>query len=51
MVIFPSKTIHSTQQTMSNKERISISADIVCISKDSKFLEMTMPPIKEWTKM
>ena len=51
VVIFPSKTIHSTQQTMSNKERISISADIVCISKDSKFLEMTMPPIKEWTKM
>ena len=51
IVIFPSKTVHSTQQNPNNKERISISADIVCISKDSELLEMTMPPINEWTKM
>ncbi len=51
IVIFPSKTLHSTQPTELNNERISISADIVCISKDSKFLEMTMPPINKWMKM
>ena len=51
IIIFPSKTIHSTQPTESNDERISISADIVCIAKDSNLLEMGMPPLNEWTKM
>ena len=51
IVIFPSKTIHSTQPTKSNDERISISADIVCVAKDSNLLEMGMPPLKEWSKM
>ena len=51
IVIFPSKTIHSTQPTQNNDERISISADIVCIAKDSNLLEMGMPPLNEWTKM
>ena len=51
IIIFPSKTIHSTQPTESNDERISISADIVCIAKDSNLLEMGMPPLNEWIKM
>ena len=51
IVIFPSKTIHSTQPTQNNDERISISADIVCVAKDSNLLEMGMPPLNEWTKM
>ena len=51
IVIFPSKTIHSTQPTQNNDERISISADIVCVAKDSNLLEMGMPPLDEWTKM
>ena len=51
IVIFPSKTIHSTQPSLNNNERISISADIVCVAKDSKLLEMGMPPLNEWTKI
>ena len=51
IVIFPSKTIHSTQPTQNNDERIYISADIVCIAKDSNLLEMGMPPLNQWTKM
>ena len=51
IVIFPSKTIHSTQPTQNNDERVSISADIVCVAKDSNLLEMGMPPLNECTKM
>ena len=51
IVIFPSKTIHSTQPSKSNKERISISADIICVAKDSKLLEMGLPPLNEWTRI
>ena len=51
IVIFPSKTIHSTQPNASNKERISISADISLIAKDSKLLEHLTPPISNWQKM
>ena len=51
IVIFPSKTIHSTQPSKSNKERISISADIICVAKNSKLLEMGLPPLDEWTRI
>ncbi len=51
IIIFPSKTIHSTQPSKSNKERISISADIICVAKDSKLLEMGLPPLNEWTRI
>ena len=51
IVIFPSKTIHSTQPSQNNDERISISADVVCVAKDSNLLEMGMPPLSEWTKI
>ena len=51
IVIFPSKTIHSTQPSQTNSERISISADIICVAKDSKLLEMGMPPLNECTQI
>ena len=51
IIIFPSKTIHSTQASKSNDERISISADIIFVAKDSKLLEMGLPPLNEWTKI
>ena len=51
IVIFPSKTPHSTQPNASNKERISISADISLIAKDSKLLEHLTPPISNWKKI
>ena len=51
IIIFPSKTIHSTQTSQSNDERISISADIIFVAKDSKRLEMGLPPLNEWTKI
>tara|TARA_B100000029_G_C17351723_1_gene879184 strand:+ start:5 stop:706 length:702 start_codon:yes stop_codon:yes gene_type:complete len=50
IVIFPSKTLHGTESNISNEQRISISADIFCISKDSKYLENLTPPIKNWKK-
>ena len=48
---FPSKTPHSTQPTNSNEERISISADIVCIAKNSETLEHLTPPYDNWKKI
>ena len=51
IIIFPSKTIHSTQPSETNDERISISADIICVAKDSKLLEMGLPPLNEWTRL
>ena len=51
IIIFPSKTIHSTQASQSNDERISISADIIFVAKESKLLEMGLPPLNEWTKI
>ena len=51
IVIFPSKALHGTQHNKSNKERISISGDIVCIAKDSKLIENMMPPLNNWDKM
>ena len=51
IIVFPSKTIHSTQVSQNNDERISISADIICVAKDSRLLEMGLPPLNEWTKI
>ena len=48
LLVFPSKTIHGTEQGKLNSERISISADIVFLAKDSSTLEHLMPPIKNW---
>jgi uncharacterized protein (TIGR02466 family) len=51
IIIFPSKTPHSTQPNAVNNQRISISADISLIAKDSKLLEHLTPPIKNWIKI
>ena len=51
IIIFPSKTLHSTEQIDSNNERISISGDIVFLAKDSSMLEHLMPNFEDWKKL
>ena len=48
IVIFPSKTLHSTAPNMTTTPRISISADVVLTLKDSGGHESLMPPIDRW---
>ena len=48
IVIFPSKTLHATQKGTFNAERISISADICFIAKNSSNLEHLMTPLNKW---
>ena len=48
IVIFPSKTSHQTQPNIKNDERISISADIFIVSKNSENLEHLVSPFKDW---
>ena len=50
IIIFPSKTFHSTQQKKENSNRITISADISLYAKDSIDLEHLTPPITSWKK-
>jgi len=50
IVIFPSKTLHGTEKNINNNERISISADISVLAKESKNLEHLTPPFSEWKK-
>ena len=50
IVIFPSKTLHATETNINNDERISISADIICIAKESSYLENLTPPLNNWKK-
>jgi len=51
IILFPSKTHHSTEPNKSNNERISISGDITFLSKDSKFLEHLTPSFENWNKL
>ena len=51
ILVFPSKSLHGTQQNRSNSERISISGDVVCVAKDSELIENMMPPLEKWDKM
>ena len=51
ILIFPSKADHGTQPNKINNERISISADIVCVAKNSELLEAIMPPLQNWDQM
>ena len=51
ILIFPSKADHGTQPHKINNERISISADIICVAKNSELLETTMPPLEKWDKI
>ena len=51
IVIFPSKTRHSTSPNKSNKIRISLSGDIVLMLKKSDGFEHLMPNFKHWKKL
>ncbi len=51
IILFPSKTLHSTERNKSNKERISISGDITFLSKDSNLLEHLVPNYSNWKKL
>ena len=48
ILIFPSKTLHSTAPNMTAEPRISISADVVVTLKDSSGHETLMPAIENW---
>ena len=50
IIIFPSKTFHSTEKNKKNSQRISISADISFFAKDHSFLEHMTPPFNSWKK-
>tara|TARA_B100000780_G_C20986513_1_gene394388 strand:- start:109 stop:810 length:702 start_codon:yes stop_codon:yes gene_type:complete len=48
IVIFPSKSLHGTQKGVLNSERVSISADIMILAKNSENLEHLITPIDKW---
>lgn len=50
IVIFPSRTLHSTAPNMTTTPRISISADVVLTLKDSAGHETLMPPVERWQR-
>ena len=51
IVIFPSKTPHSTDQIKTNAERISISGDIIFLAKDTNSIEHLTPNFRNWKKL
>ena len=51
IVIFPSKTPHGTEQTLNNKERISISGDVIFLAKNSNLWEHLTPSFDNWKKL
>ena len=51
IVIFPSKTPHSTDQKKTNADRISISGDIVFLAKNTNSIEHLTPNFKNWKKL
>lgn len=50
IIIFPSKTLHSTAPNMTATPRISISADVVITLSDSSGHESLMPPVERWKR-
>ena len=51
IIIFPSKTPHSTDQIKTNLERISISGDVVFVAKDTTNIEHLLPNFKNWKRL
>ena len=51
IVIFPSKTPHSTDQIKTNVERISISGDVIFLAKNTNLIEHLTPNFKNWKKL
>jgi uncharacterized protein (TIGR02466 family) len=49
LVIFPSKTLHGTTPSESDQPRISLSADISIMLKDSRGHETMMPHFSNWS--
>ena len=50
IIIFPSKTAHSTMKNLSNEERISISGDISIMLKNSNEFEHLLPNPNLWQR-
>jgi len=50
IVIFPSKSLHSVLPSVTNEDRISISADVSIITKNSTNSESLLTPIDKWEK-
>jgi uncharacterized protein (TIGR02466 family) len=48
ILVFPSKTLHSTSPSESDQPRISISADITTMLRDSRGHETMMPHFSNW---
>ena len=48
IIIFPSKTRHSTIPNQTEKPRISISGDVIIMLKDSFGYEKLMPHYNNW---
>ena len=51
IIIFPSKTHHSTENSKNNSNRISISGDIIFLAKESNLLEYLTPNFNNWKKL
>ncbi len=51
IVIFPSKTLRSTDQIKTNNDRISVSGDIIFLAKDTNTLEHLTPSFENWKKL
>tara|TARA_B110000495_G_C22875830_1_gene510786 strand:- start:29 stop:721 length:693 start_codon:yes stop_codon:yes gene_type:complete len=51
IVIFPSKTPHSTEQNNKNIERISISGDIIFLARNTSLIEHLTPSFENWKKL
>ena len=50
LYIFPSKTMHSTSRNKTTGARISISADVSVVAKNSENMEFVLTPINKWKK-
>jgi hypothetical protein len=48
ILIFPSKTLHGTASSNSDEPRISLSADISAMLRDSNGHETMMPHFSNW---
>ena len=51
IIIFPSKTPHSTDQINGNNERISISGDVIFLAKNTNLIEHLTPNFNNWKKL
>lgn len=50
VLVFPSKTEHSTMPSLSDEERISIAIDVIVTLRDSTFAEFGLPDIRNWKR-